>query len=93
MADRGLKLSEMISNLKAEIKSAQTSEDTMFELGQITIKTKIAIKARGKAGAKASFYVVTADLGGGIDSENSHEVTIVLNPIGSNKLFMGNNDR
>jgi hypothetical protein len=91
MTDRALTLSAMIANLKTEIKSAQTDDDTMFELGDITIKTKVAIKARGKAGAKASFYVVTAELGGGVDSENSHEVTIVLRP--HHGILMGNKDR
>ena len=91
MTDRALTLSAMIANLKTEIKSAQTDDDTMFELGDITIKTKVAIKARGKAGTKASFYVVTAELGGGVDSENSHEVTIVLKP--HHGILMGNKDR
>lgn len=89
--DSGLKLADMISNLKAEIRSTQKRGDTMFELGTITIKTKVVIKSTGKAGAKVTFYVVTADLGAGIDNENSHEVTIELKP--KDKMFMGEGER
>jgi hypothetical protein len=89
--ERGLKLSAMISNLKEEITATQKSGETMFELGTITIKTKIVIKSTGKAGAKANFYVVTADLSGGVDAENSHEVTIELKP--KDRVLMGEGER
>lgn len=88
---RSVTLSEMISNLKAEIKSAQTSGETMFELGTITIKTKIVIKSTGKKGAKVNVYVLTADLSSEEDAENSHEVTIELKP--KEPVLMGEDKR
>jgi hypothetical protein len=86
-----LSLADMIMKLKDEIKVAQTADSAMFELGDVTIKTKVSISAKGKGGGKVSFYVVTAELGGELHNEHSHEVTITLKPKG--KMFMGSRKR
>jgi len=91
MTDEPLSLAEMIANLKSEIKSAMKTDNTMFELGDVTIKTKLAISSKGKGGGKVNFYVVTAELGAEAQNQQSHEISIVLKP--KAKMYMGSRKR
>jgi hypothetical protein len=91
MADNLLSLAEMIDGLKEEIKLAMKTDNTMFQLGDVTIKTQVAISSKDKLGGKVSFYVVTAELGAEGQSLQSHEISIVLKP--QKKLYMGSRKR
>ena len=73
-------LSDVIASVKDEIKSAMLTDNKMFQLGDVTIKTKVAITSKDKGGGKVNIYVVTAELGEESQQLQSSEVSIVLKP-------------
>lgn len=80
-------LSDVIASIKDEIKSAMVTDNKMFQLGEVTIKTKVAITSKDEGGGKVNIYVVTAEVGGESQQLQSNEVSIVLKPRGI--LLMG----
>lgn len=85
-------LSDVIASVKEEIKSAMMTDNKLFELGDVTITTKVAISSKDKGSGKVNIYVVTAELGEESERLRSSEVSIVLKPA-KGKILMGGRKR
>ncbi|NUS17321.1 MAG: hypothetical protein HOY69_39000 [Streptomyces sp.] len=76
-------LAEVIDQIRDELEQARTSaegKDIGFTVDRVSLEFTVQVHRTSRAGGGLRIGVVTAELGGSVDSSTTHRVQVELEP-------------
>jgi hypothetical protein len=77
-------LAEVITQIRSELQRARTAaegEQIGFTVDKVSLEFTVQVHRTGRAGGGLRIGVVTAELGGSVDSGTTHRVQVDLQPL------------